>query len=95
MTAPDGMAMPARLQIGSSALHVSIRHWRRAQGNAPGRPTREEAMVLDRVAVCGLPSAETPPTRASLDSMPVAIAHQIQEEVSIGEGSDEDVDRIA
>ncbi len=74
---------------------VSSRHWRWAQGNTSERAMREGAEALDRVLTGGSVFVEPPPTRAGLDALLIAIAHQVQEEVPTGEGTDEDVDRIA
>lgn len=77
------------------ALLVSSRHWRWAQGNTSERAMREGAEALDRGLAGGPVAPEPAPTRAGLDALLIAIAHRIQEEVPVGEGTDEDVDRIA
>ncbi len=75
------------------ALLVSSRHWRWAKGQ-----TSDVAMIAGAEAFSRArqgPSVEPVPTRAGLDALLIAIAHQIQDEVAVGEGTDADVDRVA
>ncbi|GEM_PF-2765345 len=77
------------------ALVVSSRHWRWAQGKTSDAAVRDGGEALRRLLQKPSASAEPVPTRAGLETLLIQIAHQIKDEVPRGEGTDEDVDRIA
>ncbi len=74
---------------------VSSRHWRWAQGRTSDEAIRGGGEALLRVEQQPAAAAEPVPTRAGLDALLIGLAHQVQQEIPRGEGTDEDVDRIA
>lgn len=76
------------------AALVSSPHWRWAQGRTSENAMRDGGEAVDRIRRRPSIATEFPPTRAGLDALLIAIAHQIQEEVPRGEGTDADVERF-